>query len=255
MKQLLRLSLLLTIVLGFYSACHNSKVTGHPGFIRDTATWYDAGRNRIIPVAIYRPAAKGTAGLTPVILSHGYGANKGGDYLEYSYLTEALAEKGYYVLSIQHELPTDSLIPMTGIPQVVRRPFWERGAANIRYVIDELKQRTPDLNFATLTLIGHSNGGDMTALFPQQYPGVVAAIITLDNRRMALPRARHPRVYTLRSSDQPADEGVLPTAAEQQQYGIRVIKLPDTIHNDMDNSGNTRQRQEIIAYLLDFLTH
>ncbi|MCF3108028.1 hypothetical protein LL912_04475 [Niabella sp. CC-SYL272] len=258
MKQTIPFSMLFLLLFWFSYAC-NSKVTGRsnrpsdPGFTRDTASWYDASRNRMIPVAIYKPAVQRAASLKPVIINHGYGSNKGGDYLQYSYLAEALAMHGYYVLSIQHELPSDSLMPATGIPQVVRKPFWERGVENIRYAIGQLNKKEPLLDFTKLTLIGHSNGGDMTALFPQKYPGLIAAMITLDNRRMALPRTRNPRVFTLRSSDQPADEGVLPGTAEQQQYGIRIIKLRNTIHNDMDDSGNSHQRKEIIAYVLEFL--
>ena len=220
-------------------------------FKRDTLTLFDKDRNRAIPIAIYKPRIDSPK---IVIFSHGYGQNKGGDYLAYSYLTAFLAAKGYFVVSIQHELATDSLIPNTGIPQIVRRPFWERGADNILFVINELKKSNPALNFKHITLIGHSNGADMTALFPQKYPGIVEKIITLDNRRMALPITADPKVYSLRSSDQPADGGVLPTGEEQKKYGMTIIKLPNTIHNNMDNKANTRQRKEITNYVLTFLS-
>jgi predicted esterase len=216
----------------------------------DSLTLFDKIRNRQIPVAIYKPRS-GKAKI--VIFSHGYGQNRPGTYLAYSYLNEYLASKGYFVISIQHELSTDSLIPSSGIPQVVRRPFWERGAENILFVINELKRTNPELDFKHITLIGHSNGADMTALFPQTYPGIIDKIITLDNRRMPLPRTASPKVYSLRSSDQPADEGVLPNEAEQQKYGIKIIKLPNTIHNDMDDHANNRQRNEIREYVLSFL--
>jgi hypothetical protein len=94
----------------------------------------------------------------------------------------------------------------------------------------------------------------MTALFPQKYPGLVERIITLDNRRMALPRTTQPKVFSLRSSDQPSDEGVLPTEEEQENFGITVIKLPNTRHVDMDDHGSENQHKEIDAYILKFLT-
>lgn len=220
----------------------------------DTFTWFDYARQRPVPVAVYRPPASiKPAGPAIVIFSHGYGQNKGGDYLAYSYLTDFLAAGGYLVVSIQHELPTDSLMPPTGIPQVVRRPFWERGADNIRFVVDELKKTGTLADFRHITLIGHSNGGDMTALFPQKYPGIADKIITLDNRRMPLPRTRRPKVYSLRSTDQPADEGVLPAAAEQKRFGIKIIRLPHTNHNDMDDDADDRQRDEIRNYVSAFL--
>jgi len=214
---------------------------------------FDKSRNRSVPVAIYTPSDKKNTKQKVVIFSHGYGENKGGDNLIYSYLTENLAAHGYFVASIQHELPTDDLIPMTGIIQVVRRPFWDRGADNILFVMNELKKSRPELDFRNITLIGHSNGGDMTALFPQKYPGVVGKIITMDNRRMALPRTKRPRVYSLRSSDLPADEGVLPELEDQKKFGIKIITLKNTKHNEMDNDANDAQRKEINGYVLNFL--
>jgi predicted esterase len=220
----------------------------------DTLKLYDQSRQRVIPIAIYKPQTdKKVKNQKVVIFSHGYGQNKGGDYLAYTYLTAFLASKGFFVASIQHELPSDDLLPLTGIPQIVRRPFWERGADNILFVLNELKKTNPELDFKHLTIIGHSNGADMTALFPQKYPNIAYKIITLDNRRMALPKTKDVKVYSLRSSDQPADEGVLPTSEEQKQFGIKIIKLPTTTHNEMDDHANEEQRQEIRNYLLAFL--
>lgn len=219
----------------------------------DILKLYDQNRKREIPVAIYKPITDNSKRLKVVVFSHGYGQNKGGDYLAYSYLTSFLASKGYFVVSIQHELKTDSLLPLTGIPQIVRRPFWERGADNILFVINELKKTNADLDFNHITLIGHSNGGDMTALFPQKYPDIVNKIITLDNRRMALPRTNQPEIYSLRSSDQPADENVLPTDDEIKKFRIKIIKLPNTKHNEMDDNAKDVQRKEIQNYLLTFL--
>jgi predicted peptidase len=225
----------------------------HYEFSSDTLKLYDQSRQREIPIAIYKPTSKVSGKQKIVIFSHGYGQNKGGDYLAYSYLTEFLATKGFFVVSIQHELSTDSLLPLTGNPQIVRRPFWERGADNILYVINELKRTNPDLDFKHITLIGHSNGGDMTAIFPKKYPNTVEKIITLDNRRMALPKSKRVKVYTLRSSDQPADEGVLPTEKETKKYKIKIVKLANTTHNEMDDNANDEQRKEIQEYILTFI--
>lgn len=231
-----------------YTALGNS-----PAARPDTLKLYDQNRQRVIPIAIYKPTPDKTRKQKVVIFSHGYGQNKGGDYLAYSYLTEFLASKGFFVVSIQHELATDSLLPSTGNPQVVRRPFWERGADNVFFVINELKKTNPELDYGQITLIGHSNGGDMTALFPLKYPTVAEKIITLDNRRMALPKTKNLSVYSLRSSDQPADEGVLPTEKEAQKFRMKIIKLAHTTHNQMDDNANDEQRKEIQNYVLTFL--
>jgi predicted esterase len=256
MSKIIYLTLLF---LGLLSSCSSNKniqtlqsYKAESGFKLDTLKLFDKSRNRVIPIAIYSPKYKENKHV--VIVSHGYGRNRGGDYLAYSYLTENLVIKGYFIVSIQHELPTDSLIPMSGIPQIVRRPFWDRGADNILFVIQSLKQTNPELDFKHITLIGHSNGGDMTALFPQKYPNIVSKIITLDNRRMALPRTNNnPKVYSLRSSDQPADKDVLPTDEEQKKFNIKIVKLPNTIHNNMDDNANDAQGKEINDYVISFL--
>jgi predicted dienelactone hydrolase len=220
----------------------------------DSLDLLDRARNRLVSVALYVPDTKRNLPKQQVIiLSHGYGGNKGGDNKAYTYLTEFLASQGYFVASIQHELPTDELLPTTGKPQEVRRPNWERGVQNILFVIEELKRREPTLDYKHLALIGHSNGGDMSMLFAHTYPEKVDKVISLDNRRMPFPRVQQPQIFSLRSSDQVADEGVLPTLEEQQKYKMRIIKLVNTIHNDMDDHANAEQRREINNYILDFL--
>lgn len=220
----------------------------------DSLAMFDSSRNRLIPVALYLPqSTQELKSQKLVIFSHGYYANRGGSNQAYSYLTAYLAAKGYFVASIQHELPTDDLIPDKGIPQVVRRPFWERGVQNILFVLGELKKHYPQLDYKHLILIGHSNGGDMSMLFGQLHPTWVDKIISLDNRRVAFPRTRHPKIYSLRSSDQPADEGVLPTPEEQKKHKMQIIPLKNTPHRNMDNSGNEEQKKEINQYLVQFL--
>jgi hypothetical protein len=251
------LCVLLTSVYFFSPAISQSQTSARNSAVKlDTVTLFDSTRNRLIPVALYSLKTNNRQKLGKqklVIFSHGYGANKGGDYLAYSYITEKVALEGYFVASIQHELPTDDLMPLTGVPQVVRRPFWDRGVVNILFVLNVLKKSHPTLDYEHCVLMGHSNGGDMTALFTEKYPLLVDKIITLDNRRMALPRTRNPRIYSIRSTDQPADDGVLPTDEEQKKFRITIVKLPNTIHNDMDNNANTAQRKEINGYITQFL--
>lgn len=218
----------------------------------DLHTWYDSLRNREIPVAIYQPTGD-LKGLPIVIFSHGYGANEPGSYLAYGYLNEALASAGYFVVSIQHELPTDDPLDFNGPARVVRMPNWERGSANIHFVLHELERFYPQLDHGRTIVAGHSNGGDMSVLYSHQQPERVQHVITLDHRRMPILRASRPRTSTLRSSDQPADAEVLPTAEEAAQFGTRVIHLADTPHNNMDSDADPRQRAEIIEHVLRFL--
>jgi predicted dienelactone hydrolase len=220
----------------------------------DTLTLFDSTRHRPIPVAFYTSKIiKNNDKLKIVIFSHGYGNNKGGDYLAYAYLTQHLAENGYFVASIQHELPNDEPLAMSGNFQETRRPNWERGVQNILFVINTLKKTKPQLDFDHISLIGHSNGGDMSVLFTHTHPELLDKVISLDSRRAAFPRVKKPKIYSLRSSDQVADKGVLLDKIEQDIYGVKIIKLEDTKHNDMDENGTPEQRQEIMKYVLDFL--
>ncbi|MGY0035925.1 hypothetical protein [Pedobacter sp. NJ-S-72] len=94
----------------------------------------------------------------------------------------------------------------------------------------------------------------MAILFATEHPELVDKVISLDNRRMPFPRVKSPKIMSLRSSDQPADEGVLPSIEEQQKSGIKVINLKNTKHGEMDDSGNEDQKTEINNLILGFLT-
>ena len=243
-------------VIFFLINCSSKKSISSNGLYQvqlDTLTVYDKTRDRAIPIAFYRPKTKNKISHQKIIIfNHGYGANNGGDYLKYSYLTNYLASKGYFVVSIQHELPTDQLIPIKGNLHVVRMPFWARGSENILFVLNELKRTKPHLDYTHLILIGHSNGGDMVALFANKHPELVHKIITLDNRRMSLPRTFVPKVYTLRSNDYPADEGVLPTAEEQKRYNI-TVQNTNINHGSMDNKGNEEERKVLNNFIEKYL--
>ncbi|WP_247237542.1 alpha/beta fold hydrolase [Telluribacter sp. SYSU D00476] len=219
-----------------------------PEVRRDTLTLFDKARNRVVPVALYS-AASGKPEQKLAILNHGYG----GTNRAYSFIAQALVAHGYLVASVQHELPGDEPLPTTGTPYEVRMPHWRRGVQTMLFVIEELKSRNSRVDTKHLLLIGHSHGGDMVMLFARDYPERVDKVISLDNRRMPLPRTDQLRVLSLRSSDQPADEGVLPTAAEQEKYGIQIIKLPATIHNDMWDGATNAQKQEMLTYINNFL--
>lgn len=217
-----------------------------------TVSLYDSQRKRIIPIAVYEPKHinKKTA---VVIFNHGYGQNATDSYLTYSRLTKPLAEKGYYVISIQHELSDDAPLPMTGEFMKTRISNWERGVKNIVFTIKQFKRLKPKLNWNNLSIIGHSNGGDMAMLLATRHPQIARKVISLDHRRMIMPRCDTPRIYTLRGSDYDADKDVIPTIEEQQKHCITVIRLDDIKHGDMDNKGTREQHNTILHYLYKFL--
>lgn len=217
-----------------------------------TEQWalFDSARQRAVPVVVYQPARRTSAlRLKPAILSHGYG----GRNTDYTFIAKTLVAHGYVVASIQHELPLDAPMPTVGNVRQVRQPFWERGVQNMLFVRQALRRKYPTLDFDELLLVGHSNGGDSAMLFAEEHPALVAQVISLDNRRMLLPRAVRPRVLALRSSDQVADPSVLPTPAEQAQFGTAIVPLPNTLHNDMWDGATTAQKQEMSAAIARFL--
>jgi predicted dienelactone hydrolase len=203
---------------------------------------YDFARQRAVPVKLY--GARWGRPRPLVLISHGYG----GRNTDYSFLAEALAERGYVVASVQHEMMNDPPLPTQGDPAVVRRPSWERGAANLLFAIGEMR-RMGLADRRPVVLIGHSHGGDSSMLFAAHHGALVRAVFTLDNRRMAMPRTARPRICSVRSSDQPADPGVLPTAAEQTRYDMVIGSVPGLVHNDMSDVATPDQKRAMLARL------
>ncbi|MEI3790593.1 MULTISPECIES: alpha/beta hydrolase [unclassified Chryseobacterium] len=213
---------------------------------------FDNSRNRSVPITIY-DNNQTDQGKKIVIFNHGYGFNKGGDYKIYSKICKFMANNGYFVISIQHELPTDDLLSMEGDLYKTRMPNWQKGEANIGYVIEECKNKYPNLNWNDITLMGHSNGGDMAILFVRDHADLIKNVISLDHRRVPIPRIAKPRILSLRGYDYPADPGVIPTPEEQAKYGIKIIYFKNIRHTDMDDKGTQDQSNEINNQVIDFL--
>ena len=93
----------------------------------------------------------------------------------------------------------------------------------------------------------------MSALFATLHPEYCRQLITLDNRRMTLPLSNEVKVATIRSSDQPADEGVLPEDEEKRKFGVLVLKAESVIHNHMSDAGSPEERREILELLSKIL--
>ncbi|MFN8579542.1 MAG: alpha/beta fold hydrolase [Gemmatimonadaceae bacterium] len=214
----------------------------------ETLDLVDASRKRAVPVALYSPT-----GLTQparlAVLSHGYGAKN----TDYSFIARFLATRGYVVASVQHEVPGDEPLPSTGNPFQTRMPSWRRGMQNILFVIDALKTSQPLLDTGRVLLVGHSQGGDTSVLLATEYPSRVDAVISLDNRRMPWPRTAQPRLFSLRSSDQRPDDGVIPSPEEQVRHGMRIVTLPATKHDDMWDGATKSQQDEILGHIERFL--
>src|SRR5258707_12917389 len=129
----------------------------------ETLNLFDAARQRPVAVdlAVRRDyEMKANAGywkLPVAIISNGNTVRN----TEYSFLANVLAARGYLVASVQQDLPTDPpLVTKIGMPYVGRLEGYERGEANILFVLRQLKQLQPEADYGHLTLVRHSNGGD-----------------------------------------------------------------------------------------------
>jgi pimeloyl-ACP methyl ester carboxylesterase len=211
---------------------------------------FDAARQRAIPVLVFTPAPEVCASSCPVVI---FGAGYKAAPIEYSFLLEGLANAGFVSVGIQHDIESDVPMPNTGNILQDRGAHWRRGVETTEYVIRDLASRLPRHDWSSLVLAGHSQGGDIAALFAAQTARSIRSLVTLDNRRVALPDTSAFPVLTLRSSDQPADPGVLPDAGWQNTASICVIRLPDTIHDDMNNRASAHSRQTMLQAALSFL--
>ena len=232
----------------------NQKLQAIAEIKRDTATWFDSKRNRPIPIATYFCQSLSNSINTTynkqkiVLINPGYP----GKNTDYGYIAKNLATHGYYVVTIQHDLTSDPPIPTQGDLYTLRQPFWSVGVQNILFVVGKLKTVQPNLDYKNLIIIGHSNGGDIAMLLARQYPKVASTIISLDNRRMPFPRSKYSKVFSIRSSDQSADPGVIPTVKDQIKYKAILVNV-NTVHDDMGGFGTKEQLFEINNYIIQFL--
>jgi len=174
---------------------------------------------------------------------------------EYSFLTNLFASRGYLVVSIQHDLDTDApMVTQPGEEYVGRRMHYTRGALNIMYAIEEMKKRYPNADYRHLTLIGHSNGGDMSMFFAKQHPELVKKVVTLDNLRVPFLTDGTIKILPFRSKDPQfkADPGVVPDDETCTRAGIKVVKTPFQ-HNDLSDRGPDHVKSSIQTAVHQFL--
>ncbi|QZO15050.1 alpha/beta hydrolase [Pseudoalteromonas piscicida] len=197
----------------------------------------DPARDRAIPVEIHQPSNTdncSTTALCPVaLLSAGYGVS----HTEYQFLVKTLNQAGYLVITVGHELATDPPLSVEGNLYETRAENWQRGADTLMFIHDYFKPKFTTFDFEHILLIGHSNGGDISAWLINHGAKFANHIITLDHRRVPLPRSLDVKVLSIRASDFPADKGVLPNIAEKQKYQDCVVTIANAKHNDMTDLG------------------
>ena len=221
----------------------------------DRLPLYDSARSRSVPVDLYirrdkeMAAYAGMTQLPVAIVNHGNTVGSS----EYSFICNTLAARGFLVASIQHDLPTDPPIAMKGYPYVGRLPAYERGAANIEFVLGELRKLKPNADYSRLLLVGHSNGGDISVFYAAAHPDTVAKVVTLDNLRVPLEFVRS-RLLSFRSvgGDYKPDPGVVPGEADREKEGIDVV-MTGAPHTELSDRGPEGLKEKISNALSEFL--
>ncbi|MGB9115933.1 alpha/beta fold hydrolase [Bradyrhizobium sp.] len=196
-------------------------------------------------------ANAGMIKLPVAILNHGNTVK----FTEYSFLANVFAARGYLVASIQHDLATDApLVTKVGELYVGRLPQYHRGVANIRFAIDELKKVQPNADYDHLTMVGHSNGGDISMYFAKMYPDQIKKVVTLDNLRVPFMTDGRFKILSFRSKDPvfKPDPGVIPDDEVCAKAGITVVRTAFQ-HNDMRDTGPDEAKASIQGMLDKFL--
>jgi hypothetical protein len=225
----------------------------------ETLTFYDASRaNRPVAVDIAvrldreMQANAGMIALPVAILNHGNTVK----FTEYSFLANAFAARGYMAISIQHDLPTDApMVTKVGELYVGRQPQYLRGIANIKFAVEQMQKVQPNADYDRLTLVGHSNGGDISMYFAKLYPDQIRKVVTLDNLRVPFITDGRFKILSFRSKDPQfkTDAGVIPPEEVREKSGIQVVQTGFQ-HNDMRDTGPDAAKASIQDMLDKFLT-
>jgi hypothetical protein len=245
------LSLCVLVTLGYFTA--SKWAIRH-----QTITFNDPSRdNRLVAVdvAVRRDkvmlADADMITLPVAILNHGNTVK----FTEYSFLANIFAARGYLVVSIQHDLPTDApMVTKVGELYVGRLPQYQRGVANIRFAVDQMKKLEPNADYDHLTMVGHSNGGDISMYFARMYPDEIKKVVTLDNLRVPFITDGKFKILSFRSKDPQfkTDPGVLPDADTCEKSGIKVVQTGFQ-HTDMSDRGPDEVKTTIQGMLDQFL--
>jgi hypothetical protein len=227
------------------------------GIRHETLNWFDEARQRpvSVDVAVRRDyemkADDGYWKLPVAVISNGNTVKN----TEYSFLANVFAARGYLVASIQQDLPTDPpLMTKVGMPYVGRQGVYEKGEANILFVLGQLKKLQPNADYVHLTLVGHSNGGDTAMYFAKEHPELVSKVVTLDNLRVPFVLSDKMKILSFRSKDPnfQTDPGVLPTPQQAKARGIDIIHTQFQ-HTWLSDRGPDSVKERIQATLDEFL--
>lgn len=223
----------------------------------ETLNLFDASRQRpvTVDVAVRRDyETKANLGLWKLPIAIISNGNTVGN-TEYSFLANVLATRGYLVASIQQDLPSDPpLMTKIGQPYVGRQQVYMRCEANIVFVLGQLRKLQDNADYDHITLVGHSNGGDVSMYVAKQHPELVSKVVTLDNLRVPFVLSKNLKILSFRSKDPNfvTDQGVLPTPEQAKARGIDIVNT-GALHTELSDRGPDAVKEKIQATLDRFL--
>ena len=147
------------------------------------------------------------------------------------------------------------MVTKVGEPYVGRLAQIQRGVANIKFAVAQMREVQPNADYDHLTVVGHSMGGDITMYFAKQYPDEVKKVVTLDNLRVPFITDGRFKILSFRSKDPQfkTDPGVIPDPAMCEKAGITVVQTGFQ-HNDMRDTGPDTAKSSIEGMLDKFLS-
>src|SRR6201987_1662187 len=227
------------------------------GIVPEQFSFYDASRHRPIAVELsvrrdYQlKADEGFWKLPVAIISNGNTVKN----TEYSFLANVFAARGYLVASIQQDLPSDPpLVTKVGQLYVGRKNVYMRCEANLLFVLGALQKMQPNADYDHLTLVGHSNGGDVAMYVARQHPELVSKVITLDNLRVPFVLSNHLKILSFRSKDPNfrTDPGGLPGPEAANSANVDIVNT-GALHTQLSDRGPATVKERIQATLDKFL--
>jgi len=223
--------------------------------------FFDTLRGRDIPVCVYLPLEKNNDRQV-VVFSHGYQeqhilCHKGNipGYKKYEYLAEFFTDRNYVFISIQHDLIGDDdgleTIDQSLVQHYAREHLYKRGVENILFVLQEMQNEIPELDYEKFIICGHSNGGDISKYFANIYPEMVSDVIVLDGRRCRIEGPM--RVLMFEANDTVTDQNVVPQdQVLRSQIELISVKPKDALHQSYCDDEITNSVKKSIFNAIDF---
>src|ERR1700694_3256953 len=122
------------------------------------------------------------------------------------------------------------------------------------FAVEEMKKVQPNADYDHLTIVGHSNGGDISVYFAKMYPDQIKKVVTLDNLRVPFMTDGRFKILSFRSKDPrfKTDPDVIPPEEVREKSGITVVQTGYQ-HTDMSDRGPDNVKSTIQGMLEKFL--